>query len=41
MERTLIEGALKQAGWNKSRAATLLGLSRGKLYTRMERFGLS
>src|SRR5437870_6687287 len=41
IERTLIEGALKQAGWNKSRAATLLGLSRGKLFTRMERFGLS
>src|SRR5438309_543967 len=41
MERTLIEGALKQAGRNKSKAAKLLGLSRGKLYTRMERFGLS
>src|SRR2546428_719027 len=41
MERTLIEGALKQTGRNKSKAAKLLGLSRGKLYTRMERFGLS
>ena len=41
MERTLIEGALKQAGQNKSKAAKLLGLSRGKLYTRMERFGLA
>jgi DNA-binding NtrC family response regulator len=40
IERTLIEGALKQAGRNKSKAAKLLGLSRGKLYTRMERFGL-
>jgi DNA-binding NtrC family response regulator len=40
MERTLIERALKQAGQNKSKAAKLLGLSRGKLYTRMERFGL-
>src|SRR5437867_4873544 len=41
MERTLIERALKQAGQNKSNAAKLLGLSRGKLYTRMERFGLA
>ena len=41
MERTLIEGALKQAGQNKSKAAKLLGLSRSKLYTRMQRFGLS
>src|SRR5437879_6412888 len=40
MERALIEGALKQTGRNKSKAARLLGLSRGKLYTRMERFGL-
>ncbi len=28
-------------GANESKAAKLLGLSRGKLYTRMERFGLS
>src|SRR5436309_2870894 len=41
MERTLIEGALKQAGQNRSKAAKLLGLSRSKLYTRMERFGLA
>src|SRR3989449_2330913 len=41
MERTLIERALKQAGQNKAKAAKLLGLSRGKLYTRMERFGLA
>ena len=41
MERTLIEGALKQAGHNKSKAAKLLGLSRSKLYSRMERFGLA
>src|SRR5438876_1042692 len=41
MARTLIERALKQTGRNKSKAARLLGLSRGKLYTRMERFGLS
>src|SRR6266705_6632149 len=41
MERTLIEGALQRAGQNKSKAAKLLGLSRSKLYTRMERFGLA
>src|SRR6266516_2289831 len=40
MERTLIEGALKQAGQNKAKAARLLGLARTKLYTRMQRFGL-
>src|SRR3989454_3916464 len=40
MERTLIEGALKQAGQNKAKAARLLGLTRTKLYTRMQRFGL-
>jgi len=41
IERTLIEGALKQTGRNKSRAARLLGLSRSKLYSRMERFGFA
>ena len=41
MERTLIERALKQAGQNKAKAARLLGLSRSKLYSRMERFRLA
>ena len=40
-ERTMIERALRQAGHNKSKAARLLGLSRGKLYTRMQRHGLA
>jgi transcriptional regulator with GAF, ATPase, and Fis domain len=40
VERALVEGALKQAGQNKSKAAKLLGMSRSKLYTRMQRFGL-
>src|SRR5213594_586556 len=40
MERTLIESALKEAGQNKSKAARLLGLTRTKFYTRMQRFGL-
>jgi transcriptional regulator with PAS, ATPase and Fis domain len=41
MERILIERALKHAGQNKSKAARLLGLSRSKLYSRIERFGLA
>jgi DNA-binding NtrC family response regulator len=41
MERILIERALKHAGQNKSKAAKLLGLSRSKLYSRIERFGLA
>jgi DNA-binding NtrC family response regulator len=40
IERTLIEGALRRAGQNKSKAARLLGLTRTKLYTRIQRFGL-
>jgi DNA-binding NtrC family response regulator len=40
IERTLIAGALGRAGQNRSKAARLLGLSRSKLYTRMQRFGL-
>jgi DNA-binding NtrC family response regulator len=40
-ERELVERALRHAGQNKAKAARLLGLTRTKLYTRMERFGLS
>ncbi len=40
IERSFIEGALRQTGHNKSKAAKLLGLSRTKLYSRMNRFGL-
>jgi transcriptional regulator with GAF, ATPase, and Fis domain len=40
-ERELVGSALRRAGQNKSKAARLLGLTRAKLYTRMERFGLS
>jgi two-component system response regulator AtoC len=39
-ERGLVEQALRHAGQNKSKAARLLGLTRTKLYTRMQRFGL-
>jgi two-component system, NtrC family, response regulator AtoC len=40
-ERELVEQALRHAGQNKSKAARLLGLTRNKLYTRMQRFGLA
>jgi DNA-binding NtrC family response regulator len=40
-ERELVEQALRHAGQNKAKAARLLGLTRTKLYTRMQRFGLS
>jgi len=40
-ERELVERALRHAGQNKAKAARLLGLTRTKLYTRMQRFGLS
>jgi DNA-binding NtrC family response regulator len=40
-ERELVERALRYAGQNKAKAARLLGLTRTKLYTRMQRFGLS
>jgi len=41
VERDLVEKALAQAGWNKSRAAKLLGLPRGRLYSLMRRYGLT
>jgi len=40
MERTLIEQALRNARFNKSRAAAALGLTRAQLYVRMKRYGL-
>jgi len=40
-ERELVERALRHAGQNKAKAARLLGLTRTKLYTRMQRFGLA
>jgi len=40
MERTMIEQALQQARFNKSRAAKALGLTRQQLYVRMRRYGL-
>ena len=40
MEQQLIERALRETRGNKSRAATLLGLSRKQLYGRLELYGL-
>jgi len=41
MERTMIEQALQNARFNKSKAAKELGLTRTQLYVRMRRHGLS
>jgi transcriptional regulator with GAF, ATPase, and Fis domain len=40
MERTMIEKALQEARYNKSKAAEILGLTRSQLYGRMRRYGL-
>jgi transcriptional regulator with GAF, ATPase, and Fis domain len=40
MERTMIEQALQNARFNKSKAAKALGLTRHQLYIRMRRHGL-
>jgi transcriptional regulator with GAF, ATPase, and Fis domain len=41
VERTMIERALQQARFNKSKAAKALGLTRHQLYIRMRRHGLA
>jgi two-component system response regulator AtoC len=40
VERAMVEKALQDTRFNKSRAAKLLGLSRAQLYVRMHRYGL-
>lgn len=40
MEKNMIEKTLEQSGRNLSQAARLLGLNRGQLYRRMEKFNL-
>jgi len=40
IERVLLEKALRQANGNKTRAARLLGLTRAKLYARLEKHAL-
>jgi DNA-binding NtrC family response regulator len=41
MECDLIRRTLEKTGGNKSRAAQLLGISRKRLYSRIERYGLT
>ena len=40
LERFAIRQALRVAGYNKTRAAELLGLSRGSLYRKLNEYGL-
>jgi transcriptional regulator with GAF, ATPase, and Fis domain len=40
VERTMIEQALQQSRFNKSKAARVLGLTRQQLYVRLRRYGL-
>jgi transcriptional regulator with GAF, ATPase, and Fis domain len=40
IERALVVRALAQARHNKTRAAKLLGLTRGQLYSRIEKYGI-
>ena len=40
LERSLVVQALERAGWNQTKAATLLGLNRDQIRYRVEKFGL-
>ena len=40
LERSLVVQALERAGWNQTRAASLLGLNRDQIRYRVEKFGL-
>jgi len=40
MERAMIEKSLKEARFNKTRAAKVLGLTRAQLYVRLKRHGI-
>jgi two-component system response regulator AtoC len=41
IERRLIEEALAQTGWNRSKAAALLGISRRVLFDKIQQYGLT
>lgn len=41
LERSLVTQALDRTGWNQTRAAALLGLSRDQIRYRIEKFGLT
>lgn len=36
-----IKGALLEAGWNKSQAARILGISRRTIYRKMDKYGIT
>ena len=40
LERSLVVQALERAGWNQTKAATLLGLNRDQIRYRIEKFEL-
>jgi two-component system NtrC family response regulator len=40
LERSLVVQALERAGWNQTKAATLLGLNRDQIRYRIEKFAL-
>jgi transcriptional regulator with GAF, ATPase, and Fis domain len=40
MERSLVVQALERAGWNQTKAATMLGLNRDQIRYRIEKFKL-
>lgn len=39
-EKQLLTKALQQCGWNRSRAASLLGINRRQLFSKIKRYGL-
>jgi DNA-binding NtrC family response regulator len=39
-ERELIARALQQTGWQKTQAASLLGISRATLYAKLEQYNI-
>ena len=41
LERSLVQQALRRAGGNQTKAATLLGLNRDQIRYRIEKFGLT
>ncbi|MFG0295751.1 MAG: helix-turn-helix domain-containing protein, partial [Maioricimonas sp. JB045] len=41
MERYLITRVLKETGGNQSKAAEILGITRGKVHNRIQAFGIS